>query len=215
LHIPEWYINMSSYKTGTPILSGGSIDNATVKRCAPVLDAFNFGYMAVLHCDVSIDTKELSNGEYEVVVQFASEPAPIATREYNNKYSLTMDNSYIPLEFVWLLRWQINTEPNSSVLITHPLNRLDLPFTTSSGVMDTDSGFMVNVSGAPFYIKKGFNGVITAGTPMFQVIPFERQPYKYEVRELSEVNRYRRTLKWTKHFNNGYRKEHRAKKSFK
>jgi hypothetical protein len=52
------------------------------------------------------------------------------------------------------------------------LNRFDLPFTTTSGIMDSDS---YSTSGnLPFFIKKGFTGVIPAGTPIAQLIPIKR-----------------------------------------
>lgn len=214
LHLPTWYKKMDPYKNEKPMLVDGDIVNATAKRCAPVYDALSFGYVAVLHCDLQIDINQVGDDEYDLSFQYASKPAPISCREYNPKYSLELDDSYLPVELTWLTRWSICTEPNSSVLITHPLNRLDLPFTTSSGVMDTDSGFLVETGAAPFYLKKGFNGFIPCGTPMFQVIPFERQKYKHEVRELSELNKSKRLHKWQKHFANGYRKEYRSGKKF-
>jgi antitoxin (DNA-binding transcriptional repressor) of toxin-antitoxin stability system len=30
----------------------------------------------------------------------------------------------------------------------------------------------------PFYIRKGFSGVIEAGTPIAQIIPIKREPWK-------------------------------------
>jgi hypothetical protein len=57
------------------------------------------------------------------------------------------------------------------MLITHPLNRHDLPFTTLSAVVD--GGLVLDPNGnIPFYIKKDFEGVIPKGTPIIQIIPF-------------------------------------------
>lgn len=214
LHLPTWYKKMDPYKNGKPTLMNGELVDATVKRCAPVYDALSFGYMAVLHCDLQINIDQVGDDEYRLSMQYSTGPVPIGARQHSPKHSLVLDDSYHPVEFTWLVRWQICTEPNSSVLITHPLNRLDLPFTTSSGVMDTDSGFLVENGAAPFYLKKGFDGFIPCGTPMFQVIPFERQKYKHEVRELSESNKFKRIHEWQKHFANGYRKEYRSSKKF-
>lgn len=214
-HIPKWYKNMAQYKDTKPKVVEGSVVNATLKRCAPVYDALTFGYMAILHCDIVIENTDLGNGDFDLSYNFASEPSPLEVREYNPDYSLALDDSYVPIELTWQQRWSINTEPNSSVLITHPLNRLDLPFTTSSGVIDTDSGFLVDVGSVPFYLKKGFTGVIPCGTPIFQVIPFERQKYQHEIRELSQTEQFRRKHKWTKYFTNGYRKTYRSTKVFK
>jgi hypothetical protein len=70
------------------------------------------------------------------------------------------------------------TPPGYSSLITHPLNRHDLPFITLSGLVDTD---MTMARGnLPFFLKEGFEGVIPAGTPMFQIIPFKRENWQME-----------------------------------
>ena len=213
-HIPEWYQAIKPYKDDKPSIDDGIIVNSTVKRCIPVYDALTSGYMALLHCDLLIETEELDNGTYNINYKFAYEPNPISIREYNTVQSLPLHDSYIPIELVWHIRWQINTESNSSILVTHPLNRLELPFTTTSGIVDTDNNFLAIIGQVPFYIKKGFSGVIPAGTPMFQVIPFERQHYKSEVLELSEHDKYKRLLKWQKYFVNGYRKVHWVKKNY-
>jgi len=214
LHLPQWYSRMESYKSGGPDLEQGSISNGTVKRCIPFRDALSFGYVAVLHCDLFVNVISTNENEYGIEYQYAFEPPPIVVREYSANFSPTLDDSYAPIEMAWLVRWSINTEKNSSVLITHPLNRFDLPFTTSSGVIDSDSGFLTNVSAAPFYVRKGFSGVIPCGTPMFQVIPFERQAYKHEIRELTQLETYKRKHKWQKYFSGGYKREHHAKKRF-
>jgi hypothetical protein len=215
-NIPQWYKNLNNYVGGSPIVEKGKVPNTTVKRCAPVYDAITFGYLAILHTDVFIEYTPKSNDEYELTYHYSVGPEPLRSREYSPEKSLKIDESFVPVEFVWLFRWTINTEPGSSVLITHPLNRLDLPFVTSSGVMDTDSGFTVrDVAACPFFLKKGFTGLIPAGTPMAQIIPFERHEYNAEIRDLPEVIKYRRLQKWAKHLSSGYRREYRKSKVFK
>lgn len=215
-NLPQWYKNLNNYVGGSPIVEKGVIANTTVKRCAPVYDAMTFGYLALLSTDVFIEYEPKSGDEYELIYHYAIGPAPLSSRKYSPEQSLKLDESFVPVEFVWLFRWSINTEPGSSVLITHPLNRFDLPFVTSSGVMDTDSGFTVDpVASCPFYLKKGFTGIIPAGTPMAQIIPFERHEYNAEIRDLPEVVKYRRKQKWSKYFTNGYRRTYRKSKTFK
>jgi hypothetical protein len=63
-----------------------------------------------------------------------------------------------------------------SCIIMHPLNRHDLPFLTLSGIVDADS--MLHNGSIPFYIKEDFEGLIKAGTPILQVIPFKRESWK-------------------------------------
>jgi hypothetical protein len=35
----------------------------------------------------------------------------------------------------------------------------------------------------PFFIKEGFEGIIKAGTPIFQIIPFMREQWTMELNE--------------------------------
>jgi hypothetical protein len=67
------------------------------------------------------------------------------------------------------------------VLITSPLNRLDLPFRSLTAVIDADVFYhilpdpMQGGGNYPFYLNRGFEGIIPIGTPMCQYIPFKRE----------------------------------------
>jgi hypothetical protein len=62
---------------------------------------------------------------------------------------------------------------------------MELPFTTMSGVVDTDDYELpVNL---PFLIKEGFMGIVPKGTPVAQVIPIKREAWTSE------------SMKFTKH----------------
>jgi hypothetical protein len=85
--------------------------------------------------------------------------------------------------------WYYETPPGYSVMITHPMNRHDLPFYTLSVIVDADNwGLPVFVS---FFLKRGFRGVIPKGTPLFQMIPFKRDDWELEVvYDSKELNKY-------------------------
>jgi hypothetical protein len=74
-------------------------------------------------------------------------------------------------------------------MISHPANRFDLPFTTLSGIVDSDTA--LHEGNLPFFIKEGFEGLIPKGTPIFQIIPFKRENWKSEIdRDISiEANK--------------------------
>jgi hypothetical protein len=94
----------------------------------------------------------------------------------------------------------------------HPLNQPDLPFYSMSGIVDTDKFHM---GGAfPFFIKKGFTGVIPAGTPMYQIIPFQRKEWKSSAEEFDDKVWRKRHFATTKYFTSGYRKHFWQKKSY-
>ena len=71
-------------------------------------------------------------------------------------------------------------ESGYSLLVTHPLNRFDLPFVSLSGIVDAD--ITMTHGRIPFFIKKGFSGVIEAGTPILQVLPFKRDDWEMELK---------------------------------
>ena len=71
--------------------------------------------------------------------------------------------------------WGWKTPRGWSTLVVHPLNRHDLPFTITSGIIDSDK---FNASGnVPFFLKEGFEGTIPAGTPYAQLIPIKRSSW--------------------------------------
>jgi hypothetical protein len=60
-------------------------------------------------------------------------------------------------------------------LVTHPINRTDLPFYTLGAVMDSDYNGMS--LGLTILIKKDFKGILEKGTPIAQLIPFQRDDW--------------------------------------
>jgi len=80
--------------------------------------------------------------------------------------------------YAWKSLFNIQTPKGYSILISHPHNRFDLPFTTLSGIVDSD---MTMARGnLPFFLKSGFEGIIPVGTPIYQVMPFKRENWQSE-----------------------------------
>ena len=71
--------------------------------------------------------------------------------------------------------WTIESPPGYSLLITHPINRYDLPFTTLTGLIDTDL-YKDNFINFPARWRDlSFRGVLPKGTPIAQCIPVKRE----------------------------------------
>jgi hypothetical protein len=71
--------------------------------------------------------------------------------------------------------WTIETPPGYSLLITHPINRHDLPFMTLTGLIDTDL-YKDNFINFPArWRDPSFRGVLPKGTPVAQCIPVKRE----------------------------------------
>lgn len=164
--IPEWY-----RKSETTFKDENGIESSGLKRCVPYLDSLMSGYMLVTPVDIFVSKGE--NGELsirwnspEVFKDFIGE------RPKELGELMPRPEGHMPNHLAWRGFWGFKTPKGWSLLVTHPLNRFDLPFTTTSGIMDADN---YSTSGnLPFFIREDFTGIIPAGTPIAQLIPIKR-----------------------------------------
>jgi hypothetical protein len=175
LFVPEWYKKMATYIDDSklrirPEKYGGS--NTTIKQCVPFLDSLTCGYIVELFQDV-----EVCNVNGEVSITWGVDPAALDSRDPKMVQGFPVPEGHNPTNFVWNNQVSLQTPHGYSCLITHPFNRFDLPFTTLTGVVDTDTNPM-NKGKLPFYLKKDFEGIIPRGTPIYQILPFKRENWK-------------------------------------
>jgi hypothetical protein len=162
--VPDWYKKIRPNK-----------ELPNVKACAPFLDALTSGYTQVTWADIEITSE---NETPEIVI--SSEIPMIKYREVS---SVPTTDEYYQIEFTWLRHWVPLLPDGYSAIVTHPLNRLDLPFTTISGIVDFDTALPIVIGQVPFYLKKNFTGTIPAGTPMFQMFPIRRENWESIVKD--------------------------------
>lgn len=193
--IPEWYKNIN-----------GNIELQNVKKCMPFLDSLSHGYMQTTWANIYInkvnDKVTFSHdGDVPLFFQRESTDMPIGDNFYN-------------IEFVWQRPWSTVLPDEFSALITHPLNRIDLPFITLSGIVDFDKSIHAPVGNMPFFIKKDFIGLIPKGTPMFQIIPIKRESWQKEKIDFDQ-NFWSSKLKERQNIKDFYKKNIWTKKIFK
>jgi hypothetical protein len=193
--IPEWYKKSEPYLAGEkkPIGDGNRAP-ATLKRCMPFFDAMTSGYIIPSMCDVYVNQVDgQPNFEWTAYSQVEFHPIEQAPYHPDNKHHQVA----IPK---WNSPWSIKTPKGYSCLFVTPFNH-DLPFTIFSGVVDTDT-YQVPVA-FPFVLKEpNFEGMIPAGTPIAQVIPFKRESWKMEIsgKELVDLAQQQSTKIMTKFF---------------
>jgi hypothetical protein len=192
--IPDWYKNIKSGK-----------DFFNVKKCIPFLDSMSNGYIQTTWCDIIVTEEE--DGPKVV---FDSE-VPIFGRRPTS--DMPVDKYFYDIEFVWQRPWSIILPKGYSALIVHPLNRIDLPFMTLSGIVDLDKSIHAPIGNIPFFIKKGFTGTIPAGTPMFQILPIKREDWKSETQEYNDFF-WEEKIKEKQNFSGFYKKQIWQRKSF-
>jgi len=119
--LPDWYKKI-------PPFDSKNLQNIGLKMCMPFFDATTGGYIQRTWTDIHIKI------EGNVVsYNFAQEPLIMSARETP---SISLTEKYYPIEFVWQRQWSARLPKGYSLLITHPHNRLDLPFQTLSGLVD-------------------------------------------------------------------------------
>lgn len=206
--IPEWYKNISSYISGEKAPAGDGNTTATIKRCMPVFDSIVNGYILYTPVDVWISQRDgqpwYEWPSYGPISFHPIEQAP----NYPNRNGHEL--SYPK----WINSWAIKTEPGYSVLFVQPFHRESV-FTILPGVVDTDEyDAPVNF---PFVLNDiTYKGIIPAGTPMAQVIPFKRESWNMEIGNTESADKQQKTtIKLRSKFFDSYKNQFRQVKEYK
>ena len=207
--IPQWYKDIKPFGY-SKVEFGGPTGNQlkrNIKNCVPFLDALTAGYMITSMVDLYVE----SAPDNTKLIKWTSPLDPVADRDIESNV-LPLPSEFSANHFVWRNKTVLKTPPGYSSILTHPFNRFDLPFLTLTGIVDTDS--VMHNGNVPFFIKSDFEGLIPAGTPIIQVIPFRRESWTLEENKaLLEENE---KLSWnvTSSFFNYYRNNMWHKKDY-
>jgi hypothetical protein len=175
--LPDWYISADRFykrPDGESYVGpdGGKVP--TWKACPAIYDILTAGYVYRTPCDIEF---------------FIDKSKRIAAKVLDPKYSDFIQDrdkmpqfdgplGYYEKHFAWYPDWAVEVPEGYSVLYSQPYDRYDLPFLTTSGVIDNDK---VNLPGTmPFFISKEWVGVLPAGTPYAQMMPFKRENWSSE-----------------------------------
>ena len=214
--LPKWFVDADPYQSEFPesqephkLIFRNRIPNLTYKKCVPLLDGLSAGYIIPLWTDVMIEIQNTFPEVYWKTIHTVFEihgessrkvPAPAGYDNVVYKYN----NCWIP-----------QTPKGYSCLITSPFGYNDLPFRAIPAVVDTDRSTLELVF--PMWVKKGFEGIVEKGTPLIQIIPFERDDWNSTF-DYYEDGEYK-TIIEEKNFNTTmighYLKNHHSKKKFK
>jgi hypothetical protein len=180
LLLPRWFKKGDRYKKDKEG-NRASCQNEEIgswKTCPAILDSLLSGYLLRTPCDILIVRQ---NDNFGIVFEKGFE---LFGGIRGEESGFPTPPGYESIHFFWQINWMPQVPKGYTVLATHPLNRFDLPFLTISGFIDCDEfGY---AGKAPFFIKKGFEGFIPAGTPYMQIIPFHQEEWKSEVNYYDE-----------------------------
>lgn len=176
--IPDWYKKSLRFKDSRipqlPIDASISV-NGTIKGCIPVLDSLSMGYIQKSWCDLYV---QVYNDE--PTIKHSGGIPIVGSKESWSKGSLPAPKNYYDILFNFKRPWTPQTPSGYSVLYTHPPYRTDLPFLILPGVVDSDVFQGAGEGSPPFFLQKGFEGLIPKGTPLYQIIPFKRDNWESE-----------------------------------
>ena len=208
-YIPEWFKDMP---VRVEKLNNLGFDG-TAKKCMPFLDSLTSGYIQELPCDVFF-SRDTEDDEPIINYKWGGDFRPVSTRREERASSNSMPYfpGYYKTEFHWNSFWEPQTPKGYSTLYFHPANRFDLPFLTHNAIIDTDNW---SVTGpVPFVLKKGFSGLIPAGTPIYQMIFIKRETWDSEASEYDEKYTKNKVYTVRKLLSDGYKKQFWSKKEY-
>lgn len=209
--IPKWYVAIKQYTNNDRKLKfplDYSMPNVSIKKCAPFLDSLTSGYMAYLNEDVHIDRADDGNP----FVRWRTSNTLVTHHSFEQFAGLPITEEYDNAVFKWNNEWQISTPKGYSVIFSHPANRFDLPFTTIEGIVDCDL-HPLSVK-FPFLLKKNFEGIIEAGTPICQLNLIKREKWTSKVVKHNPEDHYKKDYSFFKTFIGSYKKNFWEKKSY-
>lgn len=203
--LPDWWKEM-------PIKANDNkptiINNVTMRACPGIRDAINLGYILPAWCDFFIDTRsmhfESSTGENFLDIF----PTSIA-----KNFPFPTDHEPIFLKF--RSPWKVSSSKNMTLLIESPKFRFNLPYQIYDG--STDIGNHLTDINVMMSVKRDSIIEFKRGDPLLQLIPFETDNTKAEVKEMDteKVKQWRQELRTMKSYAiGGFFKNFYQKKTF-
>jgi hypothetical protein len=198
--MPKWYKDADRFakmpsgeyykapKGICPFPKEGTTDDygkiPTWKACPAIMDAFATGYVLKTPCDIKFFKNKYGKIDVEISDQkykdFVSKRDPMPQFQH--------PIGYYKEHFAWYPDWGVEVPEGYSCIYMTPMNRFDLPFLNTTGIVDNDK---VHLSGTfPFFIIDGYEGTIPAGTPYMQILPFQRENWQSETEILNQNEIY-------------------------
>lgn len=185
--IPEWWKNQERYMSNKITYNRDMEVSHTIKRCMPVMDSMTSGYIVKLPCDVLVED---NHGEKSFSWAITSwqlieghSPDQVSQYEIEDRWHKT------PLKFK--NPFGVKTPKGYSCLFVDPMHSDAKPFKCLPAIVDTDE--FTTPLNFPFFLDKNFSGIIPAGTPIIQIIPFKREEWTSSYGHITtkESNRFK------------------------
>lgn len=213
--VPDWYKNIESYMGGEKKPTGGGETTGTIKRCMPVFDVITQGYIITTYTDIFVSQKEQPdvNGELKLTPWYewpSFSPISFHPIEQAPNHPNHNGSPYPKL----INPWGIKTPPGYSTMFMAPVHRSNI-FTILPGVVDTDT-YTAPVNFPMVLTDVKFEGLIPAGTPIAQIVPFQRESWTMELgKDEALIEQNKVTSKLRTRFFDSYKTQYRQVKEYK
>src|SRR6195256_6038736 len=173
LGLPDWFKNLPQ-KAFSALLQE---EQFTVKKCPPFVDAMTYGFLMPLIADLRVENGVFAWDREVPGGAFASYPrSPIDFHDSNQVAGTPLfDDDRFIIKFNNF--WTIELPPGYSLLVTHPVNRDDLPFVTLTGLVDADRYIDNFIHFPARWRDPQFSGTLPKGTPVAQCLPLKRDSW--------------------------------------
>jgi hypothetical protein len=206
---------MDSYIGEEKKPSGEGMTSATIKRCMPVFDVITQGYIITTYVDIFISQKEQTDDEGNLKVMPWYEWPSFGPIQFHPIQQAPTHPAKNGVAYPKLINpWGIKTPPGYSTMFTAPVHRENI-FTIMPGVVDTDT-YLAPVNFPMVLTDVKFEGLIPAGTPIAQIIPFQRESWAMELgKEENLIEQNKVTSKLRTRFFDSYKNQYRQVKEYK
>ena len=207
--LPEWLKSMPA-AVHSDILGA---EVRTAKHCVPFIDALSRGFLVPLAADVTVSDSNFSwSWDVPALSRSRITRAPISFHLSEQLAGTPLvDGDALMVKFNNF--WTIETPPGHSLLVTHPLNRSDLPFRTVAGIVDCDRYDHGFVHFPAQWTDHTFTGTLHRGTPVAQcfVLPRNATELVFETLRGEHAEIQRETHDAIAAEAGGYRRHYRAR----
>jgi hypothetical protein len=213
--IPDWWKLIPSYSKLNNMQESVVAQNTTARQCPSFVDYFSQGYIVPMWADTTLKYNEVSkewnwrcgsqDSKFKIEVHPNSQFIDYAPASFRGSAS-----SFV---FKLVSPWQIRTPKGYSVMSVPVFFHFNNDISAMPGVTDTDYFHVVNQQ--VLYHGNGREVFIPRGTPLVQIIPFERKSYVIETSEYSEEFKDAMNVldaEMTSQFSGQYRKMQRLHK---
>ena len=156
---------------------------AGMRLCMPFFDALSSGFFLTTWVDIEITKNDGVTVEFQYIEKnskgnwIRSNRSWDMVNERHGKigHTIPRPETHSKNHMVWSSKWGWRLPKGWSMLVTSPLNRFELPFVTITAIVDSDR--FASHGNIPFFLQKGWIGIIPKGTPFAQLIPIKRSDW--------------------------------------